>query len=60
MARYDLNADGKINHLMFRGELGNVEAPGRTLTRCRTPTRFWLPVLRPRSTRPTAHSPTTA
>ncbi|HOF99944.1 MAG TPA: galactose ABC transporter substrate-binding protein [Clostridia bacterium] len=31
MAKYDLNADGKINYLMFRGELGNAEAFGRTL-----------------------------
>lgn len=31
MAKYDLNGDGKINYLMFRGELGNAEAFGRTL-----------------------------
>lgn len=31
MAKYDLNADGKISYVMFRGELGNAEAFGRTL-----------------------------
>lgn len=28
---YDLNDDGKITYIMFRGELGNAEAFGRTL-----------------------------
>ncbi len=31
MAMYDLNGDGKISYIMFRGELGNAEAFGRTL-----------------------------
>ncbi len=30
MDKYDLNKDGKINYVMFRGELGNAEAYGRT------------------------------
>lgn len=28
--KYDLNDDGKISYIMFRGELGNAEAYGRT------------------------------
>jgi methyl-galactoside transport system substrate-binding protein len=31
MAKYDLNGDGTISYVMFRGELGNAEAFGRTL-----------------------------
>ncbi|MEG1632585.1 MAG: galactose ABC transporter substrate-binding protein [Oscillospiraceae bacterium] len=31
MTKYDLNADGQISYIMFRGELGNAEAFGRTL-----------------------------
>ena len=27
---YDLNGDGKIQYIMFKGELGNAEADGRT------------------------------
>lgn len=30
MDKYDLNKDGQISYLMFRGELGNAEAFGRT------------------------------
>jgi methyl-galactoside transport system substrate-binding protein len=29
-SKYDLNGDGKINYIMFRGEHGNAEAFGRT------------------------------
>ena len=29
-AKYDLNGDGKISYIMFKGELGNAEADGRT------------------------------
>lgn len=28
--KFDLNKDGKLNYVMFRGELGNAEAFGRT------------------------------
>ncbi len=31
MTKYDLNGDGTISYVMFRGELGNAEAFGRTL-----------------------------
>lgn len=30
VARYDRNGDGKLSYVMFRGELGNAEAFGRT------------------------------
>lgn len=30
LAKYDLNKDGVLNYIMFRGELGNAEAFGRT------------------------------
>ena len=30
VSKYDLNADGNINYVMFRGEHGNAEAFGRT------------------------------
>jgi len=31
LSRYDLNGDGEIRYIMFRGEHGNAEAFGRTL-----------------------------
>jgi methyl-galactoside transport system substrate-binding protein len=36
LAKYDVDGDKKINYIMFRGELGNAEAFGRTLYSVKT------------------------
>ena len=43
LKKYDLNGDGKISYIMFRGEHGNAEAFGRTLYSVREANRLLEP-----------------